>query len=158
MYSIEEERRSKPMKKFLVIAIAVVAIACEKKDFDQVKDEQLILSLKDIATVGHEVGIDAKTARIYNCFNFTIDTDHEQGERQISIHYGDVIQPAQCLTALGPAKSSISLSDLTDSNYELVINYLGRTIRGNLEVTETHYKLTLGDQPYIKVDVDEIER
>ena len=146
------------MKKFLMIAIAIVAIACEKKDFDEIKDDQLILSLKDIATVGNEVGFDAKTARIYNCVNFTIDTDYEQGEHQISIHYGDIIQPDQCLTALGPAKSSIALSDLSDGNYELVINYLGRTIQGNLEVKETHYKLALEDQPYIKVDVDKIER
>ena len=146
------------MKKFLVIAIAISAIACEKKGLDEVTDDQLILSLKDVATVGQAVGIDAKTARIYNCFNYTINTDHQQSEQQISIQYGDIIQPDQCLTALGPAKSSIALSDLNDEGYELEISYLGHTIQGNLEITETHYRLTLEDQPYITVDVDEIER
>src|SRR5690606_27787259 len=131
------------LKRF-IIALAAIAFvsACSKDDDPDLDLHKYVLSLEDVAVVGQEVGILMETVEEYSCSNFILEFDLEQGEDEVSITVGDVVEPSECLPALGPATGQDKISGI-DSDIPISIQADGRTLEGKLTVTETDFILTL---------------
>jgi hypothetical protein len=87
------------------------------------------------------------TKEVYPCINYQISTTYNQTEDKINVTFGDVIRSEICLTAIGPAQSSIDLGTLNNGDYQLNIN----SSEGKLVVSDESYTITFSENEQFEI-------
>jgi len=90
------------------------------------------------------------TEEKYMCSNYSIAFSHTVINGKISLNFTDIIKPATCMRAIGPATATINLGALNNMNYEIEINIGGSKIIGQLAVSNNSYHVTIPDQSKVK--------
>lgn len=135
----------------------IVLSACSKSDDPELELHKYELSLEEIAIVGQEVGIRMETVEEFNCSNYILELDVAQTDNEAAIHVGDIIEPAECLTSVGPATGKDKISGI-DNDLSIVVHADGQTISGTLNVTETEFVLTLQENDLIRLGNHAVSR
>jgi hypothetical protein len=80
------------------------------------------------------------TEKIYPCYNYSIATSVQYDRNRIEVNIYGIAVPNICLTALGPARSSIKLN-IPDGTYRLIFNSAGYTDEYRLIISQQSVKI-----------------
>lgn len=150
------------MKKivgFLIIALA--SLSCEEtKSYEyQIIDSDINIKMSEqLGTQARTFQLRLATDKAYPCINYYLKTNSEANTNGIFIEILGVYVPDICLTAIGPATSVISLTDLQDKTYDIEFK-IGKNIStGKLLRTSDEYRLQMDDLFQIKIPEPLIKR
>ncbi len=85
------------------------------------------------------------TEKIYPCVNFPIVARSRQSSKSIDISFEGVIETDICLTAIGPATTTIDLGALSEGAYALNLRNGGVTQTGTLVVEAGSYTVVFDE-------------
>ncbi len=78
--------------------------------------------------------------------NFPLLTDKQVDENSSRITFTSVGETIICLTALGPATTTIDLNSVSNGEYEIELNNANLKNKGTLKVTDTDISLQFGQK------------
>lgn len=105
----------------------------------------VISPFERLDSTGRTLFLRASTEKIYPCINFWLPTTVRPLGQHWSVAFGAVEEDVTglCLTALGPARSGISLGAPAPGTYRLTLDNLGVVAEGELRVTVGAFELLL---------------
>lgn len=119
-------------------------------------DIKVILQ-EEISEEGSKLVIRSETFEIFSCYNFSIVTQQQFRNNEITITYSGILKPELCLTALGPAQS-LELFGLKNGIYKIVFVNDGVKNEGELTVDDEKYVLEIEDPKNVFVETGVLNR
>lgn len=119
-------------------------------------DIKVILQ-EEISEEGAKLVIRSETFEIFSCYNFSIVTQQQFRNNEITITYSGILKPELCLTALGPAQS-LELFGLKNGIYKIVFVNDGVKNEGELTVDDEKYVLEIEDPKNVFVETGVLNR
>ena len=92
-----------------------------------------------------------ETEKEYPCINYTIISSGEKMDNKIKIWIDGVREEEICLTATGPAKTTIGFGGLKEEVYEFDFKVKSTKVCGTLTITSDEYQLDLESNEVIEV-------
>ena len=139
-----------------------VIYACTKPEVQQVTSTFVepvkIKMIEAVDSVNRTLTLRCYTQKIYECFNYGIQTDYSVTDDKITITFMKVVVPDICLTAFGPASVDIDLKGLSNNTYELEVNFSSETVKGQLDVTAGSFVATVPTQTKVQFVNPELKR
>lgn len=130
----------------------VILFGCQKDYTVEPIDSDIEIYLwETLGTSNRTLHFNCATERIYGCYNYTISTKYKETSDNIKIDFNGVIIPEFCLTALGPAKSTVDLGSLSTGTYNLNIEVEGKKSKGKLIVSPESYAIEITNPKQIKI-------
>lgn len=100
-----------------------------------------------------------KTTRVYDCTNFEIDTQLDEGEKTFVLTLEDIIEPSDCEPYPAAAQAWINLDELSIGNYTILINLKDAiTNQGSLVVSDARFVLEMESPDGIELLREELNR
>lgn len=119
-------------------------------------DIKVILQ-EEISEEGSKLVIRSETFEIFSCYNFSIVTQQQFRNNEITITYSGILKPELCLTALGPAQS-LELFGVKNGIYKIVFVNDGVKNEGELTVDDEKYVLIIEDPKNVIVETEVLNR
>lgn len=119
-------------------------------------DIKIILQ-EEISEEGSKLVIRSETFEIFSCYNFSIVTQQQFRNNEITITYSGILKPELCLTALGPAQS-LELFGVKNGIYKIVFVNDGVKNEGELTVDDEKYVLIIEDPKNVIVETEVLNR
>ena len=102
----------------IVLMLTVAITGCSKATEKVSKiDSQIVITIKESSS--QILQLDFSTTKIYGCCNYSIDLSWKKSSNIIDITFRGVIETDWCLTAMGPATTTIELGTLSNGTYLL---------------------------------------
>lgn len=149
-------------RNIILIVSIVFTVSCDviDNDFDSVTPLDSKVEFKVVESYDYyetiappQIFIEMITEKIYPCSNYGITTDHTIGNKSIDIEIIGIYKPGVCLTALGPARASIKLGEISGV-YEIMIHGKGFTDEYNLLISDSLIILDGNETPNTKHSTD----
>ncbi len=137
----------------------VLLTACEKSDYPSSEwiDSDIIIEMWETLDPDERTfRFKCRTARIYPCYNFGIGRTLQKRPGRITILFQGIIRPGLCLTALGPARTTVELGSLETGTYELDIRVENRQSLGQLLVSDEYYEVNFHNRNQLRFDYDRL--
>lgn len=150
------------MKKTIFLLIALISsISCEKttRDEYQVVDSDIIIRMSEELgnpTRTFELGL--QTDKAYPCINYSLITNYETTTDKITIDILGIHSPSICLTAIGPASSTIPITNIQNKSYDIEFKIGANISTGKLICTFNEFKLQMNDLLQIKINGPVLKR
>ncbi len=143
------------MKTLVIFILSVLIFACDKKNDDLLKKNAIDSTIK-IDTREYldtrQLVLFCQTERKYPCFNYPIQkTQNFNASNQLSITFTNIIETDICLTAFGPATTTVDLSNLTNGQYVLELNNASIKNKGILKISDSAISLDFNNQNGIEI-------
>jgi hypothetical protein len=126
----------------LIFLMVCMLNSCEEETMNYPIDTDIQVS---VATSEEGLYINSETEKVYGCCNFSITYEKSKIEHQFIIEFTGIYMPDICLTALGPAKSSIHLGQLDPGEYVIIFS---------LNDINTHAILSVGSDTTLTIPVE----
>jgi hypothetical protein len=143
------------MKKELALFVLVFSLfACESEDIlesNAIDSNIQITPTEFFGEPSPQLGLSCKSEKIYPCINFHIVTEVDFKEDIISVDFIEIPEIDICLTAFGPATTTIDFSDIANGEYELELNNASIRNTGRLIITDTSITLDFSSQKGIQI-------
>lgn len=143
------------MKRALFfVLLASSIIACENEDLlesNPIDSNIQITPTEFFNENSLRLGLSCKTEKIYPCINYPILTEVTVVENLVSVNFIRVPEIDLCLTALGPATTTIDLSDISNGDYELELNNGRLKNTGSLKITNSEIALEVDSEKGIEI-------
>jgi hypothetical protein len=150
------------MKKIIFIVIALFAsISCEKTpkyDFQVVDADIVVKMSEELGNPTRSFKLGLQTDKAYPCINYSLITNSETNTDKISIDVVGIYTPTICLTAIGPASSTIPLTNIQDKSYNIEFKIGTNISTGKLICTSNEFKLQMKDLLQIKINGPVLKR
>jgi len=138
------------MKRLLTFYFLTLLISCEDSDpglKSNPIDSKIIIETREVLEPGsRRLTFFCKTETIYPCVNYPLLTDEQTNESAFKITCTSVGETIVCLTALGPATTTIDLNSVSNGDYEIELNNANLKNKGTLKVTDTDISLQFGSK------------
>lgn len=93
----------------------------------------------------------------YPCSNYSLGTLYERADKRLSFIFSGVAAPnGMCLTSIGPARSTVDISELAVGTYPLRLQAGTRSTTGTLEIQSTLLRLTSDNPSVVAVTLPEL--
>lgn len=93
----------------------------------------------------------------YPCSNYGLGTRYERADKRLSFVFSGVAAPTGiCLTSIGPARSSVDISELAAGTYPLRLQAGTCSTTGTLEIQSAFLRLTTNDPSVVTVTLPEL--
>jgi hypothetical protein len=138
------------MTRIFALFILTILISCEDNDLGLKSnpiDSKIIIETREVLEPNsRRLTFFCKTEKIYPCVNFPLLTDKQVDENSSKITFTSVGETTLCLTALGPATTTIDLNSVSNGEYEIELNNANLKNKGTLKVTDTDITLRFGQK------------
>lgn len=143
------------MNKIPTLCVLVFAISCADND-SQLKqnpiDSKIIIETREVlASESRSLTFHCKTEKIYPCMNYPILTKSAANENSFEITFTGVGEMMLCLTALGPATTTVDLDVVPNGEYQIELNNAALKNKGFLRVSEAEIKLIFQTENGIEI-------
>ncbi len=139
-----------------------ILISCEDNDLgfkSNPIDSKIIIETREVLDLtSRRLTFFSKTEKIYPCVNFPLLTKKEVDENSLKITFTSVGETDLCLTALGPATTTIDLNSVPNGEYEIELNNASLKNKGILSVTDTDVTFIFGQKDGIDFVRENIKR
>lgn len=136
------------MNRLLSFCFLTLLISCDDNDLglkSNPLDSKVIVETREVLDPNsRHLTFFCTTEKIYSCVNFPLLTDKQADENSFKITFTSVGETTLCLTALGPATTSIDLNSVPNGEYEIELNNAKHENKGKLKVTDTDISLQFG--------------
>jgi hypothetical protein len=139
------------MKKLLTFGIAALLIACDDNDSASTGSKITIETREVLEPASRRLTFFCKTQKIYPCANIPILTEKQIDEASFKITFTSVGETSLCLTATGPATTSVDLNTLRNGEFEIELNNAYLKNKGTLKVTDTEIELLFDQENGIEI-------
>ncbi len=142
------------MKRLIQSALVIFLLfsSCKKdKLFDKIDSVIRMKMGETFYPANRTFQFSCSTEKIYECCNYTINKDFDISNNKIDIDFISIINPEICLTATGPATTTVDLGTLSNGTYELKISIGDEKSTGHLIVSTDSYVITLDQQKQIQI-------
>lgn len=123
---------------FITVCTICITSSCHKEDspagtnFDgNIK----IRMAESVDSIKRTLSLTCFTEKIYPCSNFSIQTSSTITSGKITINFIKIAESPICLTALGPAYTTITFDRIPIGVYELELNFGNSKVTGQLNVS-----------------------
>lgn len=144
------------MKKTIFIVIALFgSISCEKtpKYDNQVVDSDIVIKMsEELGNPNRSFKLSLWTDKSYPCMNYSLITNSEATTNKIAVDILGIYAPDMCLTAFGPATSTIPVSNIQNKSYDIEFKIGSNISTGKLICTSNEFNLQMDDLLQIKID------
>lgn len=131
----------------LGLAVILALYSCKKGPEEFQIQEGVKVQLTE---QGDDFSIEARTENTFSCENYLIIYELKQDEDEIFIEFKHVEEAELCYTAIGPARITIELGELTLPSYEFTFSLNDSITKGTL--TTSSAILSLGEGNVSLVD------
>lgn len=133
---------------YLLFFVSFFAIHACKKDkvYSNFAENIKIKMSEDVDSVKRVLNLYCYTEKIFPCENYPIEAAYSLTNDKITIYFSKIIIPGICFTSPGPAKTTFSLTGLSDKIYQLELNFGETKVSGQLAVTANSFIATLPAQ------------
>ena len=90
--------------------------------------------------------LDFRTNDVYECQNHFLDNEVRLEGNKLIVKIKGVKPMEPCITTMGPATARVDLTPLTAGKYKVRVIINRQVFKANLEVSETHYDLEIGNE------------
>ncbi len=144
---------------YLIILLFVILWGC-KKDYsmDTIDSDIEIKMWETMDSTKRTLQFNCATEKVYNCSNFGISKTVRKTSDNIDIDFNGILLYDMCLTALGPARTTLDLGTLSNGTYDLNIDVERKKSDGQLIVTSDYYAIELNNQRQIKINNNPLYR
>lgn len=98
------------------------------------------------------------TEKAYGCSNYGISKTFSKSSDKIDIDFNGILIYDFCLTALGPATTTIDFGTLPNGTYNLNIKVAKEKSNGQLIVTPDYYEIKLDNQKQLQIINSPLQR
>lgn len=116
------------------VLLIVLLLGCRKQVYEKPIDSDILVNAKQESG---EAIILCETAIHYPCMNYPIEYSDRRLGKTITIRFTKIPEIDLCLTAPGPAMTSINLGKLDDGEYEVKFKLNGETTEASLVVADS---------------------
>ncbi|MBL0882656.1 MAG: hypothetical protein IBJ16_04800 [Chitinophagaceae bacterium] len=142
---------------FLFFCISISA--CKKENAHIGFEENIKIRMSEsIDGVKRTLHLKCFTEKLFECFNFGIETTHTITDNKITVNFIKVIKSSLCSTAGGPAQTTIQLSSLSNNTYDIEFNFGTSMVRGLFNITTNSFIATLPPQPKVQFENPYLKR
>lgn len=140
---------------YLFLALFLFA-SCKKENPEDInftntlENNILIEMFESLDSLERNFYLRCKTAETFPCYNYTIKTNSSKSVNSISIRFEEIIKYDMCATAIGPARHTINLGQLSNGIYDLNITVGQLKTLGKLIVTSTNYEVKLNNPKQVE--------
>lgn len=128
-------------RTLFLLLIVPYLISCDHTKREAITSDVLV----SVAKHDGQVDLVLTTKDSYSCSNYTIRYRLKQRKGKMTLLLKDAVAPDVCLTAIGPASSSISLGDLENGTHPIRFTLNGQETTGVLSVSDGSVSLELED-------------
>ena len=150
------------MKKTIFILIVLLSsISCEKTSNyeSQLVDSDIVIRMREeLGNPTRSLEFGLQTEKAYPCINYSLITNSTTTTDKISIEVLGINAPTICLTATGPAGSTIPVSSIQNKSYDIEFKLGTNISTGKLICTSNEFKLQMNDLLQIKIDGPVLKR
>jgi hypothetical protein len=150
------------MKKPIFFVLALLSsISCEKTtkyDYQLLNSDVVIRMNEELGNPARSFELDLKTDISYPCINYSLITNSEANTSKISIEILGIYEPNICLTAIGPARSTIPISNIQNKSYDIEFKIGSNISTGKLICESKEFRLQMNDFVQIKINEPVLKR
>jgi hypothetical protein len=153
----------KTLKTGLLICGTIILVflfsACKKDE--SAKTNKSAINIKMWETLGNAqriMKLHCSTEKHYPCSNFIINYTLTTNNEMILIDFIGTVEPKECLTAIGPASTTINLGTISNGTYNFEISVDKRKSKGALIVTSDYFKIDLDRQKNVSLPYTVLNR
>jgi len=149
------------MKKFyfLFIVFPLIFSGCfDLSDDEDIKSDINVKMWESVDSTQRVFKLLCYTDDVYSCVNYTIGTSIEKNNGVTTIKFKGIYAPSLCLTANGPATSTVTLGEATDSVINLLVNIEGAESIGKIRMTDTTFEADFSTLKELKFVYNELHR
>ena len=135
-------------------------LGCEKisGNFGVIDSDILFVMAETLDGGPRSLQLHCRTEKVYSCSNYGIARSVKKHSQTIGIKFTHVILHDFCLTALGPATTTIDLGSLDNRLYALEISVGNDRSLGHLTVTDEFYQLDFVERTRLQPQVYRLNR
>ncbi len=152
----------KQMKKTIFIVFAILGLtSCEKTpkyDYQVVESDIVVKMREDLGNPIRSFELGLHTDKAYPCINYYLITNSETKTDKITVEVLGVYTPTICLTAIGPASSTIPITNIQNKSYDIEFKIGTNISTGKLICTSNEFKLQMKDLLQIKIEGPVLKR
>lgn len=150
------------MKNSIILLIAILFVACGQSEADLLKnniiDSKIRIDIREYLDT-RKIILNCATEKVYPCINYGIASkQHLDRNNLLSVTFTDIIDPGICLTAIGPAKGEVDLSNLSNQQYELELNNGNLKNWGVIKISDSEIVLDFKNQKGIEIVTPVLKR
>lgn len=104
------------------VTVSLIIFSCkDKTKYDyQVVDSDIIVSMnEELGSPTRSFKLTFNTDKAYPCINYSMITNSEISDNKIKIEFLGIYTPNICLTAIGPASSTIPIPGIQNKTYDI---------------------------------------
>lgn len=143
--------------KWLPIVAVVLIIGCKKQNTaNDSFNEKIAIKMQE--SLHHELLLNCATVKIFECSNYVLKSSFHVSDDQIVLEFSGIDKGSFCLTALGPASTSVNLGKLSNGSYVISFQTGTQLVKGTLEISDSQYHLSLPSPGNIELSNPVMER
>jgi hypothetical protein len=150
------------MKKITFIVITLFgSISCEKTttyDYQVVDSDIVIKMSEELGNPSRSFKLGLWTDKAYPCINYSLITNSEATTNKITVDILGIYAPNICLTAVGPASSTITITNIQNKSYDIEFKIGTKISTGKLICTSNEFNLQMNDLLQIKINGPVLKR
>jgi len=144
------------MKKTIFLLITFLSsISCEKTtsyEYQLIDSDIVIRMSEELGNPTRSFELGLQTDKAYPCINYSLITNSTSTTDKISIEVLGINAPTICLTAIGPAGSTIPITNVQNKSYDIDFKIGNNISTGKLICTSNEFKLQMNDLLQIKIN------
>jgi len=155
------------MKRFIytIISLLLLMSSCKKDapieniDSDIEFDTDIKIKMKEtLDSSKRTLQFYCFTEKEYGCANYGIKSTFNYSSNSIEIDFKEVLFSDFCLTAFGPARTTIDLGTISNGIYKLNIKVGKNNSEGQIVVTSNSYSILLTNQSQLQLTNSPLHR
>lgn len=148
------------MKRLTHTTILLLLLCGCRKDasVDKIDSNIKIKMWETVDSTKRTLQFYCSTEKEYGCTNYGIIKTFSKSSDNIDIDFNGILIYDLCLTAIGPATTTIDLGTLSNGTYNLDIKVERKKSCGQLIVTSDYYAITLDKQKQLQIINSPLQR
>jgi len=145
--------------KYIIIILVFFIVSCNKDSSNEKITSDINIEMREkIDSTSRTFQFICKTQEEYPCCNYQIGNSFIKNSDRVEINFDGIIKPEVCLTAIGPATTTLDFGAISNGTYDLEINTEGKKSTGQLIITSDYYKIDLDKERKIQINYSTLQK
>lgn len=148
-------------KASVLLCLLTLLLSCERatKYEYQVVDSDIVIKMsEDLGNPTRTFEFGLQTDKAYPCINYSLIINSEETTDKIIIDILGIYTPTICLTAIGPASSTIQIANIQNKSYDIQFKIGSNISTGRLICKSNEFKLQMNDLMQIRINEPVLKR